>query len=131
MTIYGLYQKFMSAKMQNRVLLVGHDLGKGLLLLYQLILSLVDLLKTDFPEKQLPVDFGGQVPNENAEKMTKLIKKAAPQIEKDYAYLKQLCNQGGSYTKLDDNDQLSDEMKKLQLEIEQKQKEEESLATDL
>ena len=27
MTIYGLYQKFMSAKMQNRVLLVGHDLG--------------------------------------------------------------------------------------------------------
>ena len=28
MTIYSLYQKFMSAKMQNRVLLVGHDLGE-------------------------------------------------------------------------------------------------------
>ena len=120
----------MSAKMQNRVLLVGHDLGKGSVIYFN-NQNFLDLLKTDFPEKQLPVDFGGKVPNKNAEKMTKLIKKAAPQIEKDYAYLKQLCNQNGSYTKLDDNDQLSDEMKKLQLEIEQKQKEEESLATDL
>ena len=47
-----------------------------------------DLLKNDFPAKFLPVDFGGEVPNDNSVKITKLIKKAAPKIEKEYAYLK-------------------------------------------
>jgi len=114
MTVYGLYQKFMSAKMQNRVLLVGHDL---------------DLLSVDFSANHLPVDFGGTVPNENAANITKKIKQAAPQLEKDFAYLKQLCNENGSYTMVDENDQLSEDMEKLRVEIEQRV--EENLATDL
>lgn len=46
------------------------------------------MLKNDFPAEFLPVDFGGEVQNDNSVKLTKLIKKAAPKIEKDYAYLK-------------------------------------------
>ena len=71
------------------------------------------------------------MPNENAVNITKQIKKAAPQLEKDYAYLKQLCNQNGSYTVIDDNDRLSEDMEKLRLEIEQRSRDEENLATDL
>merc|ERR1719454_1200780 len=102
--------------MQGRVLLVGHDL---------------DLLKNDFPSNQLPIDFGGSVDNKNAINITKDIKKAAPQLEKDFAYLKQLCNQSGSYTVLED-DTLSADMEKLRLEIEEKSKErDEAFATEL
>jgi len=107
MTIYGIYQKFLSTKMQNRVMLVGHDL---------------DLLKSEYPDKQLPVDFGGSVPNTNSVATAKKVAGAAKQLEKDFAYLKQLCNQGGTYTSLEDN-QLSADLEKLQLEIEAKAKE--------
>ena len=79
MSIYGLYQKFMSAKMQNRVMLIGHDL---------------DLLKTEFPQNQLPEDFGGSVPRSNSSDFVKKIKKEAKRLEKDFAYLSKLCNEG-------------------------------------
>ena len=80
----------MSAKMQNRVMLIGHDL---------------DLLKTEFPQNQLPEDFGGSVPRSNSSDFVKKIKKEAKRLEKDFAYLSKLCNEGqgstersGSYT---------------------------------
>lgn len=79
MSIYGLYQKFMSAKMQNRVMLIGHDL---------------DLLKSEFPQNQLPEDFGGSVPRSNSTDFVKKIKKEAKRLEKDFAYLSKLCNEG-------------------------------------
>ena len=83
MSIYGLYQKFMSAKMQNRVMLIGHDL---------------DLLKTEFPQNQLPEDFGGSVPRSNSSDFVKKIKKEAKRLEKDFAYLSKLCNEGQGST---------------------------------
>jgi len=83
MSIYGLYQKFMSAKMQNRVMLIGHDL---------------DLLKTEFPQNQLPEDFGGSVPRSNSLDFVKKIKKEAKRLEKDFAYLSKLCNEGQGST---------------------------------
>ena len=72
MTIYSLYQSFMSKKMQGRVLLCGHDL---------------EMLKPFFDNKYLPEDFGGIVPTSNAQKITEKIKKASKQIEKDFEYL--------------------------------------------
>jgi len=117
MSIYGLYQKFMSAKMQNRVMLVGHDL---------------DLLKTDFPNNQLPEDFGGSVPRSNSSDFVKKIKKEAKRLEKDFAYLSNLCNEGGSYTKLEE-DSVTQDMARLQLEIEQasRQAEQDKTETEL
>ena len=85
MSIYTLYQKFMSAKMQNRVMLVGHDL---------------DLLKDHFPKNQLPVDFGGSVPRSNSSDFVKKIKKEAKRLEKDFAYLSKLCNEGQGFANL-------------------------------
>ena len=117
MSIYGLYQKFMSAKMQNRVLLVGHDLN---------------LLDADFPKNQLPEDFGGSVPRSNSSAFVKKIKKEAKRLENDFAYLSKLCNEGGSYTKLEE-DSVTQDMARLQLEIEQasKQASEDKTETEL
>ena len=48
------------------------------------------------------------------------------QIEKDFAYLKQLCSDSGSYTKLEEDPY---DMEKIKLEIEKAEKEEEDKGT--
>ena len=48
------------------------------------------------------------------------------QIEKDFAYLKQLCSDTGSYTKLEEDPY---DMEKIKAEIEKAEKEEEDKGT--
>lgn len=103
MTIYAIYNKFMSSKMNERIMLIGKndDLEK----LYDV-----------FPKKYLPQDMGGEVPERNQIEWTSKLEKISKQIEKDFEYLKAHCSATGTFKKLDDD--LMPDLDKLKIEIE-------------
>jgi len=103
MTIYKIYQTFMSSKMQNRVMLVGRN-------------DNLDKLYENFPKEYLPEDMGGMVSEKNQKEWTAKLAKKAKQIEKDFEYLKHLTSDVGTFTKLEDD--MVVDMEKLKIEIE-------------
>ena len=67
MTLYNIYSKFSSAKMQERIMLIGR--GDDIERLYDV-----------FPKKCLPEDMGGEIPESNRQKWVKRLEAVAPQV---------------------------------------------------
>ncbi|CAG5084633.1 Oidioi.mRNA.OKI2018_I69.PAR.g10697.t1.cds [Oikopleura dioica] len=91
MSIFNLFQTFMSQKMKDRIVLIGRNEPD-------------EKLFQHVPAKYLPEDMGGEVSNKNQAEWTCKLKKLAPKIEADFAYLKSHCSTTGTYRKIEDDD---------------------------
>jgi len=106
MSIFNLFQAFMSQKMKDRIVLIGRN-------------EPVEKLFQHVPAKYLPEDMGGSVSNKNQADWTSKLKKLAPKIEADFAYLKSHCSTTGTYRKLEDDADMLAAMDIAKLQIEE------------
>ena len=67
MTIYNIYKKFSSSKMQERIMFVGRN-------------DNMEKLYEYFPKEYLPEDMGGEIPESNQKEWTKKLEKISKKV---------------------------------------------------
>ena len=84
MSIFNLFQTFMSQKMKDRIVLIGRNEPDEKLFQVALIRKISKLKNglQHVPAKYLPEDMGGEVSNKNQTEWTSKLKKLAPKVKR-------------------------------------------------